>query len=153
MKVILQRVKQASVRVHDELRGEINRGVCLLVGIEKGDSEKDVQYLTRKIVELRIFPDEEGKMNLALAEIEGEILAVSQFTLAGSVKKGRRPSFDRAEEPKKAEELFSSFVRLIRQRGIRVETGVFGAMMEVHLLNDGPVTFILESKRKQEEKN
>jgi len=153
MKVVLQRVKEASVRVRDELRGEINRGVCLLVGIEKGDSEEDVQYLAQKIVELRIFPDEEGKMNLALEEIKGEILAVSQFTLAGSVKKGRRPSFDTAEEPKRAEELFNSFVRLIRQEGIRVETGIFGAMMEVHLLNDGPVTFVLESRRKQEEKS
>jgi D-tyrosyl-tRNA(Tyr) deacylase len=153
MKVVLQRVKEASVRVQDELRGEINRGICLLVGIEKGDSEEDVQYLAQKIVELRIFPDEEGKMNLALEEIKGEILAVSQFTLAGSVKKGRRPSFDTAEEPKRAEELFDSFVCLIRQEGIRVETGVFGAMMEVHLLNDGPVTFVLESKRKQKEKN
>lgn len=152
MKVVLQRVKEASVRVKNETKGKINRGVCLLVGIERGDSEEDIQYLAQKIVELRIFPDKEGKMNLALSEIGGEILAISQFTLAGSVRKGRRPSFDKAEEPKKAEELFISFIRLIRQKGVRVETGIFGAVMEVHLVNDGPVTFILESKRRQEEK-
>lgn len=152
MKVVSQRVKEASVRVHNEVKGKINRGVCLLVGIERGDSEKDAQYLTQKIVELRIFPDKEGKMNLSLSEINGEILAVSQFTLAGSVRKGRRPSFDKAEEPKRAKELFNYFVDLIRESGIKVETGIFGALMEVHLTNDGPVTFILESRKKQEKK-
>jgi len=152
MKVVLQRVKEASVRVHNEVKGKINRGVCLLVGIERGDSEKDAQYLTQKIVELRIFPDKEGKMNLSLSEINGEILAVSQFTLAGSVRKGRRPSLDKAEEPKRAEKLFNYFVDLIRESGIKVETGIFGALMEVHLINDGPVTFILESRKKQDEK-
>lgn len=152
MKVVLQRVKEASVKVQDELTGKINRGVCLLVGIEKGDSEKDAQYLAQKIVDLRIFSDREGKMNLGLSEIKGEILAVSQFTLAGSVRKGRRPSFDKAEEPKRAEDLFNLFVDLIREMGIKVETGIFGAMMEVRLINDGPVTFILEAKKAQEEK-
>lgn len=152
MKVVLQRVKEASVKVQDELTGKINRGVCLLVGIEKGDSEKDAQYLAQKIVDLRIFSDREGKMNLGLSEIKGEVLAVSQFTLAGSVRKGRRPSFDKAEEPKRAEDLFNLFVDLIREMGIKVETGIFGAMMEVRLINDGPVTFILEAKKAQEEK-
>ncbi len=152
MIIVLQRVKEASVKVSNKVKGKIARGVCLLVGIEKGDSEKDAQYLTQKIVELRIFPDTYGKMNLSLSEIKGEILAVSQFTLAGSVRKGRRPSFDKAEEPKRAEELFSYFIDLFREKGIKVETGIFGARMEVHLTNDGPVTFILESRKKQEGK-
>ncbi len=97
-------------------------------------------------MELRIFPDDEGKMNLSLTEVHGEVLAVSQFTLAGSVKKGRRPSFDKAEDPERAKELFDGFISLIRQKGIKVETGVFSAQMDIHLINDGPVTFILSSK-------
>jgi len=147
MKIVLQRVKKAAVEVQGEIKGEIERGICLLVGIEKGDSEDDAQYLAKKVVELRIFPDKEGKMNLSLSETRGGVLAVSQFTLAGSTKKGRRPSFDRAELPERAEELFRYFVDLIRQRGIKIETGVFGALMDVHLVNDGPVTFILEKKK------
>ncbi|NIO48540.1 MAG: D-tyrosyl-tRNA(Tyr) deacylase [Candidatus Aminicenantes bacterium] len=147
MKIVLQRVKQAAVEVQGKITGEIERGICLLVGIEKGDSEDDAQYLANKVVELRIFPDKEGKMNLSLSEARGGVLAVSQFTLAGSTKKGRRPSFDRAELPERAEELFSYFVDLIKQRGIKVETGVFGAMMDVRMVNDGPVTFILEKKK------
>ncbi len=147
MKIVLQRVKQAAVEVQGKITGEIERGVCLLVGIEKGDSEDDAQYLAKKVVELRIFPDEEGKMNLSLSETGGGVLAVSQFTLAGSTKKGRRPSFDKAELPERAEELFRYFVDLIRQRGIKIETGVFGALMDVRMVNDGPVTFILEKKK------
>lgn len=146
MKIVLQRVKQASVEVDGKVAGRIGPGVCLLVGIERGDSKDDAQYLANKAVELRIFPDEEGKMNLSLQDVEGEVLAVSQFTLAGSVRKGRRPSFDKAEAPEEAERLFSCFVDLIKQRGIKVETGVFQALMEVHLINDGPVTFFLRSK-------
>jgi D-tyrosyl-tRNA(Tyr) deacylase len=147
MKIVLQRVKQAAVEVEQKVRGEIDKGVCLLVGIEKGDSEEDAQYLANKTVELRIFPDKEGKMNLSLLDIKGEVLAVSQFTLAASVKKGRRPSFDNAEAPERAERLFSYFVELIKEKGIKIETGVFGALMEVNLVNDGPVTFILSSKK------
>lgn len=147
MKIVLQRVREASVRVQGKVVGEIAQGVCLLVGIERGDEEKDTQYFAQKIVELRIFPDSEGKMNLSLSEIGGEVLAVSQFTLAGSVKKGRRPSFDKAEESQRAQQLFDYFVDFIRKRGVKVETGVFGALMDVHLINDGPVTFILEGKR------
>ncbi len=147
MKIVLQRVKNASVVVTGEVTGKIKQGVCLLVGIEKGDTEEDAFYLARKIVELRIFPDEEGKMNRSLSNIQGEVLAVSQFTLAGSIKKGRRPSFDKAEDPELAEELFNCFVDQIRKSGIKVETGVFGAMMDVHLINDGPVTFILQDKK------
>lgn len=150
MKIVLQRVKQAAVEVQGKTAGEIERGICLLVGIEKGDSEDDAQYLAKKVVELRIFPDKEGKMNLSLPETRGGVLAVSQFTLAGSTKKGRRPSFDRAELPERAEELFRYFVDLIKQRGIKIETGVFGALMDVRMVNDGPVTFILEKKKSYE---
>lgn len=146
MKVVLQRVKKASVEVEGKVVGEISQGVCLLVGIERGDSETDAQYLAKKVTELRIFPDREGKMNLSLQDVQGEILAVSQFTLSASTKKGRRPSFDKAEGPERAEKLFDYFVGLIRERGIKVETGVFQAMMDVSLINDGPVTFILQSR-------
>lgn len=146
MKIVLQRVKEASVEVGGKVVGEIGPGVCLLVGIEKGDSEGDAQYLAKKVVELRIFPDREGKMNLSLQDVQGETLAVSQFTLAGSVRKGRRPSFDKAEGPEEAEKLFNCLVDSIRQRQIKVKTGVFQEMMDVHLVNDGPVTFILQSK-------
>ncbi len=151
MKIVLQRVKQAAVEVQGKITGEIKRGVCLLVGIEKGDSEDDAQYLAKKVVELRIFPDKEGKMNFSLSETRGGVLAVSQFTLAGSTKKGKRPSFDRAELPERAEELFRYFVDLIRQRGIKIETGVFGALMDVRMVNDGPVTFILEKIKSYED--
>ena len=145
MKIVLQRVKKASVEVDGKIVGEIARGVCLLVGIERGDTIQDVEFLARKAVELRIFPDAEGKMNLSLADVGGEVLAVSQFTLAGSVKKGRRPSFDGAESPERAVEIFNDFVDHLRKSGVKVATGVFQAVMDVHILNDGPVTFILES--------
>jgi D-tyrosyl-tRNA(Tyr) deacylase len=147
MKIVLQRVKRASVEVEGRSAAEIGKGILLLVGVEKGDSERDAEYLARKAVELRVFPDEEGKMNLSLKDIGGEVLAVSQFTLAGSVRKGRRPSFDTAEEPDKAQRLFDSFVELVKQQGLKVQTGVFQALMDVHLVNDGPVTFILSSPR------
>jgi D-tyrosyl-tRNA(Tyr) deacylase len=147
MKIVLQRVKQASVVVEGRIAGEIGKGICLLVGIEKGDTLQDVEFLARKAVELRIFPDQEGKMNLSLAEAQGAVLAVSQFTLAASVKKGRRPGFDNAESPGRAAELFDRFVGLVRESGVRVATGVFQALMEVQIINDGPVTFILDSKK------
>ena len=146
MRIVLQRVKEARVDVEGRTSGRIDRGVCLLVGIEKGDGEADAEYLARKCVGLRIFPDAQGKMNLSLAEAEGEVLAVSQFTLAASVRKGRRPSFDGAEEPGRAAELFDYFVGALEALGVTVETGVFQALMEVHIVNDGPVTFILDSK-------
>ena len=144
MIIVLQKVKEASVSVQGKVIGKIERGVCLLVGIEKKDTEEEAQYLARKIAELRIFPDSQGKMNRSLCEVCGEVLAVSQFTLAGSVKKGRRPSFDRAEEPSRAEPLFLYFVERVRSFGLNVETGVFAALMEVSLINDGPATFILQ---------
>ncbi len=145
MKVVLQRIKKASVEIGGEVHCRIDKGVCLLVGVEKGDSLDHVHRVANKIVDLRIFPDSEGKMNLSLLDTEGEVLAVSQFTLAGSVSKGRRPSFDKAEESVRAERLFDSFVQKIEDRGLKVKKGIFGALMDVRLINDGPVTFILSS--------
>jgi D-tyrosyl-tRNA(Tyr) deacylase len=147
MKIVLQRVREARVEVGGAVAGRIGRGICLLVGFEKGDREEDARFLAKKAVELRIFPDAEGKMNLSLADIGGGVLAVSQFTLAASVRKGRRPSFDGAEEPGRAAGLFELFVDSIEALGVKVETGVFQAVMDVHILNDGPVTFILDSRR------
>ena len=146
MKIVLQRVKQAAVEVNNQTVGKINKGVCLLIGVEKGDTEEEALSLIHKVTELRIFPDKEGKMNLSLLDIQGEVLAVSQFTLAASLKKGRRPGFDNAEDPERAENLFRFFVDMIKEKGIKVETGIFGALMDVHLVNEGPVTFILEKK-------
>jgi D-tyrosyl-tRNA(Tyr) deacylase len=150
MKIVLQRVKEARVEVDGRTVGRIGRGICLLVGVEKGDGEADAERLARKSVELRIFPDADGKMNLSLAEAGGEVMAVSQFTLAASVRKGRRPAFDGAEEPARAAELFDYFVGALEALGATVETGVFQAMMDVHILNDGPVTFILDSRKAPE---
>lgn len=147
MKIVLQRVKEAAVSVDGVVVGRIGRGICLLVGIERGDGEEDAEHLAKKVVELRIFPDEQGKMNLSLLETRGDILAVSQFTLAGSVRKGRRPSFDKAEAPDRAQELLMYFVNRIREAGLQVETGRFAVLMDVSLVNDGPVTFILESPK------
>ena len=146
MRIVLQRVHEASVEVEGRVAGRIGRGICLLVGVEKGDSEADADRMAAKAVELRIFPDAAGKMNLSLADVGGEALAVSQYTLAGSVRKGRRPSFDGAEEPHRAEALFARFVESVRGRGIKVESGVFQALMTVRIENDGPVTFVLETR-------
>jgi len=148
VKIVLQRVKKAKVLVEGKTAGEIGAGVCLLVGIEKGDREVEADYLADKVIGLRIFPDEQGRMNLSLLETGGSILAVSQFTLAASIKKGRRPSFDQAESPEQAARLFNYFVERLEVSGLKVETGVFQAMMDVYLINDGPVTFILDSKIK-----
>jgi D-tyrosyl-tRNA(Tyr) deacylase len=146
MRIVLQRVREASVSVQDDVVGKIGEGVCLFVGIEKCDKEEGARHLARKTVELRIFPDDQGKMNRSLLDVHGEVLAISQFTLAGSVKKGRRPSFDRAEEPVQAEHLFRYFVDQIRESGLKVETGIFAALMDVRIINDGPVTFILQDR-------
>src|SRR4030042_419294 len=124
MKIVLQRVKEARVEVEGRTGGRSGRGLCLLVGVGKGDVEQDAEHLALKVVELRIFPDEAGKMNLSLTDIGGEVLAVSQFTLAGSVRKGARPSFDGAAEPGRAEALFDRFVDAVRGRGIGVGAGV-----------------------------
>lgn len=140
----------AKVEVEGKEVSRIGRGLCLLVGVERGDTEKEAEELARKVVELRIFPDNEGKMNLSLNQVGGEIMAISQFTLAGSTRKGRRPSFDGAEEPFRAQKLFDYFVDCLKQAGFPPKTGIFGALMEVHLINEGPVTFILESRLKKE---
>lgn len=146
MKIVLQRVRNAYVSVDGREVGRIGRGLCLLVGVEKGDTESDAEALARKAVELRIFPDARDKMNLSVLDVGGEVLAVSQFTLAGSTAKGRRPSFDNAEAPARAAELFGVFTAKVQERGLVVATGVFQAMMDVHLVNDGPVTFVLDSR-------
>jgi D-tyrosyl-tRNA(Tyr) deacylase len=147
MRIVVQRVSSAEVAVEGRVVGRIDRGLCLLVGVEKGDLEADAEALARKTAEMRIFPDAEGKMNLSVEEIGGAILAVSQFTLAGSTARGRRPSFDTAESPARAAELFEAFTGKLRERGLRVGTGVFQAAMEVRIVNDGPVTFVLESRK------
>ncbi len=148
MKAVLQRVNKASVEVEDKTVGAIKGGILVLLGVEKGDCEKDADWMSEKVANLRMFEDEAGKMNLSVQDIRGEILAVSQFTLAGNCGKGRRPSFDSAAPPREANELYEYFVNRIRQLGIPVETGVFQANMQVSLVNDGPVTFILESPKK-----
>ncbi|MGB9835848.1 MAG: D-aminoacyl-tRNA deacylase [Candidatus Saccharicenans sp.] len=149
MKIVLQRVREARVEVEGQVVGEIGRGLLLLVGIEKGDKPEEADFLANKAAELRIFPDENDRMNLSVKEVGGSILAVSQFTLASLIKKGRRPSFDNAEEPGRAAVLFDYFVKKLREHGLEVQTGIFQAMMNVYLVNEGPVTFILDSKLKQ----
>ena len=143
MKCVIQRVLRASVTVGDELVSAIGPGMLILAGVEKGDGERAMADAAKKIRELRIFADEAGKMNRDVAEAGGAILAVSQFTLAGSIARGRRPSFDGAEEPERARELFEHFVRELASTGIDVRTGRFREMMTVALENDGPVTFVL----------
>lgn len=142
---VVQRVKQSSVRINQEVVGKIGKGLLVLLGVAKGDSIKDCQYLANKIVNLRIFEDQDGKMNRSLLEVGGEMLVVSQFTLLGDCRKGRRPSFIKAAEPDQATELYEHFVKIAGDQGISVKTGQFRAMMEVALINDGPVTLILES--------
>lgn len=145
MKGVIQRVTEAEVRVDGRSVGRIGAGILLLLGVEKGDMERDADWLAEKIANLRIFEDAAGKMNLSVMETGGQILAVSQFTLAGNCAKGRRPSFDSAAPPEEANRLYVYFVERLRGLGITVETGIFQAMMRVSLVNDGPVTFILES--------
>ncbi len=147
MRAVIQRVKGARVRVEGRTVGSIGRGVLAFVGVEKGDDRKDLEYMARKIVNLRIFEDQKGQMNLSLKDVGGEVLLVSQFTLLGDARKGRRPSFERAEEPGRAEELYLALGELIEREGIRVERGIFRAMMEVDLVNDGPVTILLDSRK------
>lgn len=146
MRVVLQRSKQASVTVDGVIKGAIDSGLVLLVGVTHEDTEQDAAWLAEKIVHLRIFEDESGKMNQSLLERGGSILSVSQFTLYGDCKKGRRPNFMKAAAGAQAEGLYNAFNRLIREKGVQVETGVFGAMMDVSLVNDGPVTLILDTK-------
>lgn len=144
MKSLIQRVKQASVTIDGELYSSINHGMLILLGIEKEDKEINAEKLAEKLINLRIFDDENGKMNKSLLDVKGEILVVSQFTLAGDCKKGTRPSFDKAAPPDIAKKLYEDFVKNISQYGIIVKTGEFQAMMDVSLINDGPVTFLVE---------
>ncbi|MEH7082134.1 D-aminoacyl-tRNA deacylase [Neobacillus drentensis] len=146
MRVVVQRSKNASVTVAGEVTGQITKGLVLLVGVTHDDKEEDAAYLADKIANLRIFEDEDGKMNFSLMDVGGEILSVSQFTLYGDCRKGRRPNFMGAARPDQAVELYEIFNSLLREKGIRVETGIFGAMMDVELINDGPVTLIIDSK-------
>lgn len=147
MRAVIQRTSRAQVRVNGEVVGKIGPGLLVLIGIGSGDTQADADYLAAKIVGLRIFDDENGKMNLSIADTGGSILAVSQFTLYGDVRKGKRPSFDQAAPPQVANELYEYFVQQIRRSGITCETGRFQAMMQVELVNDGPVTILLESSR------
>ncbi|HET9150351.1 MAG TPA: D-aminoacyl-tRNA deacylase [Gemmatimonadales bacterium] len=144
MRVVLQRVSRAAVRVDGETLGAIERGFCLLAGFTHADTPADVAWMAEKVSGLRLFGDAEGKMNLALAEVGGAVLVVSQFTLYGNAEKGRRPSFVDAARPEVAIPLYEAFVGELRNRGLAVATGRFGAMMEVDLVNDGPVTLLLE---------
>jgi D-tyrosyl-tRNA(Tyr) deacylase len=147
MRAVIQRVIRAQVSVGEEIVGKIGPGLLVLLGIAKTDTPADAEYLAAKITGLRIFEDENGKMNLSLAETHGSVLAVSQFTLYGDVRKGKRPSFDEAAPPELARELYEYFVAKIRETGITCETGRFQAMMQVELVNDGPVTILLDSAR------
>jgi len=147
MRAVVQRVSEARVEVGGKVVGHIGRGLLVLLGVGQDDSVEDLQYMVDKIVNLRIFEDDNGKMNLSLLDVGGDILVVSQFTLYGDCRKGRRPSFTHSAGPELAEPLYNRFVEEVAKRGVRVETGVFGAMMSVFLCNDGPVTLLLDSKR------
>ena len=147
MKVLLQRVTRASVSVDGEVVGRIERGLVVFVGVASGDDAEDTRYLAQRTVNLRIFSDAAGKFNLSALDIQGELLVISQFTLLADTRKGRRPSFDQAAPPARAEELFEQFVATVRASGLKVETGRFQAHMLVEIHNDGPVTILLDSKK------
>jgi len=147
MRAVVQRVSRASVAVEGKITGEIGRGFLVLLGVAKSDTAADADHLAEKISGLRIFEDSGGKMNLALADVNGAVLAVSQFTLHGDVRRGKRPSFDSAAPPDQARKLYEYFVERVRALGLRCETGVFQAMMQVELVNDGPVTILLDSEK------
>lgn len=146
MKVVIQRAKHAKVTVEDNVVGEIDEGVMVLVGITHDDTEADADYLAEKIVNLRIFEDKAGKMNHSLLDVNGQVLSVSQFTLYGDCRKGRRPNYMNAAKPDYANDIYEIFNTKLREKGLHVETGIFGAMMDVQFTNVGPVTLIVESK-------
>jgi D-aminoacyl-tRNA deacylase len=148
VKAVIQRVKEAQVRVGGRIVGEIGQGVVVLLGVEIGDSVKEADWMAEKIVNLRIFEDQDGKMNLALGQVGGAMLAVSQFTLAGNCSKGRRPSFDTAAAPEEANRLYSYFMGKVWELGVPVQSGIFQAEMQVSLINDGPITFVLETPKR-----
>ncbi|MER3479840.1 MAG: D-tyrosyl-tRNA(Tyr) deacylase [Meiothermus sp.] len=145
MRAVVQRVSEAQVAVDGQVVGRIGRGLLVLLGVRRGDTPEDAAYLARKIAALRVFPDAEGKMNLPLAEVGGEVLAVSQFTLYAETRKGNRPSFIEAASAEEGRRLYEQFVDFLVHQGVHVETGVFQAEMQIHLVNDGPVTILLDS--------
>ncbi|HHY23140.1 MAG TPA: D-tyrosyl-tRNA(Tyr) deacylase [Clostridiaceae bacterium] len=147
MRAVVQRVCSSRVLVEDNVAGEIQKGLVVLLGVSNEDTEKDAEYLASKVVNLRVFDDEDGKMNLSLLNIKGELLVVSQFTLYGDCRKGRRPSYDKAAAPEKAESLYETFVQYCREFNINVQTGRFQTEMMVEIFNDGPVTLLLDSKK------
>ena len=150
MRIVIQRVSRASVKVADETVGKIDNGLLVFLGISHDDQEEDVHWLAKKLMNLRIFNDDEGKMNLSLNDVDGEVLMVSQFTLHASTKKGNRPSFVKSANPNLGKRLYDCFIDYLnKEYKISVATGVFGAMMEIELLNDGPVTIIMDSKNKE----
>jgi D-tyrosyl-tRNA(Tyr) deacylase len=146
MKALIQRVSSAHVETAGATVGSIRKGLLVFLCAVKGDTEKDLEYVARKVLSLRIFEDEQGKMNRSVMEINGEVLVVSQFTLAASTRKGNRPSFDNAEEPEQAQRMYDIFIKRLRDTGVPVQTGMFAAMMQVSLVNDGPVTISLDSR-------
>ncbi len=148
MKAVIQRVSEANVKVNGEIEGQISKGLLLLIGIDEDDENTDADWLVQKILNLRIFGDKDGKLNLSVVEISGEILCISQFTLIADYKKGNRPSFIKAAKPDKAIPLFEYFKTEISKSNLKVESGIFGADMKVSLLNDGPVTIVMDSKTK-----
>ena len=147
MNIVIQRVKHSKVEVNGRIIGRIDCGLLVFLGVAKTDTQRDADYLVNKVVHLRIFRDEQGKMNCSALDIGAQFLVVSQFTIQCSCEKGRRPSFDKAADPEKGKELYHYFVEELKKCNLKVETGEFGAMMDVHLVNDGPVTFIIDSIR------
>jgi D-tyrosyl-tRNA(Tyr) deacylase len=147
MRAVIQRVKEAEVRVDDSITGKIDHGLLVFLGVAEDDTDKDLNYLIDKSVNLRIFQDKQGKMNLSLKDIEGEMLVISQFTIMGDARKGRRPSFTGAGNPAKAEAYYKEFIEKIRSTDIKVESGIFAADMDIELINDGPVTILLDSTK------
>ena len=148
MKIVIQRVSEASVKVDGKIVGEIGKGLMLLVGVDENDEKTDADWLVQKVLNLRIFGDEEDKLNLSVKDISGEILCISQFTLIADYKKGNRPSFIKAAKPDKAIPLFDYFKEEMAQSGLKTESGIFGADMKVYLINDGPVTIVMDSVTK-----
>lgn len=147
MIAVIQRVSRGSVEVEGKTSGDIRTGLVILIGVVENDDKKDAHYLAEKISKLRIFNDENGKMNLSVQSVNGSALVISQFTLCGDWKKGNRPSFTRAASPEKGKEIYEYFISALEKTGVPVETGIFGAMMEVNIVNDGPVTFVLDSRK------
>lgn len=152
MKIVIQRCLNASVSVHNKIVGKIDHGIVVLVGFTTGDNENDIEYLANKLINLRIFNDEDGKMNRSLIDINGEILSISQFTLYADTKKGNRPSYGNALDAKQADILYQKWNQALKEKIKTVETGIFGADMQVSLINDGPVTIIIESRNENEKR-